>query len=909
MSRGQYHNYNEYIQHKNCCKPIGEKGPRGPMGIQGSTGERGLMGVQGQQGPAGSGVRGTGPNSSLQFIDPVLPPNLKGTSNLLFDTTTTPNKLTAITNSEFTGETIIDGAGNKIELKTNTSNLTVNTSEISTTAGGSSSSIKSNTVSFATTDANLSILSTGISLETQNNNDIVLNPNQAKIRIGGSIIPDKNDHYVIGANPSSALHLVVTGRVSSGGTVINNVAQDDLVLNAKKIMPRYGFDSAGNGQDIGERSNTGGIGVGGFRNIYGREYYAGSDSVGNGSYTAYSSSGSTGILSGIGPDLNLSNTTTKKSILLQSNSTVLSGATNPAFIINDASGIKATSMLLYGSSTYTNSNRDKLLNIGYDNSLINSPINNTSGYQLQFSLGKSPSYGYLDVVGSIRILQGQDQTVEICGPGGTIKAGPPSAGIGVGWRSIIDGSASTIKLGSDLSSLSNTNIQMNGIDSTIKLGPNTSSDNYIELNGTTGTVTADKIVAASTRSTPIAGILEVKDALGNKKLAVDAGSTTYTTRINSTGAPSIFMGSTIQNGPASIKIGTITASGAGMIELTASSTIGSGYVNLSVPLEVWQASTSTLISAAPSGLSDKSIGYSTSNDKLIYKDSTGTINTISNGVTSNSTFIAGGSFDTLCGGVKAGASPSYILIGEVKNNNGDSFSNICAMGPLTFPKIGLGTNPSGSYSTDKQYLKITSQFFTTPSNQFGGLYLWARYILYRPNSAPSGNLPEPKEPGNSSNNISLDVSSGNTPNLSSNEQWYVLQPGALKYSWGSSSDPKPQGAGACVENFKGYRLQRTDSGRAFTFVQYCTAPINMTTGAGTTQFPELLDGWYLILQVRDNYSTGTRSWVLPQGATMSFTSLGGISSTTAYGGPVNMSIEVINADLPAGNIQTNVSVA
>ncbi|GAF71865.1 unnamed protein product, partial [marine sediment metagenome] len=68
-----------------------------------------------------------------------------------------------------------------------------------------------------------------------------------------------------------------------------------------------------------------------------------------------------------------------------------------------------------------------------------------------------------------------------------------------------------------------------------------------------------------------------------------------------------------------------------------------------------------------------------------------------------------------------------------------------------------------------------------------------------------------------------------------------------------------------------------------------------------------LDNWYLILQVRDNYSTGTRSWVVPQGANIYFSSLGGISSTTEYGGPVNMSIEVISTDSNA--LQTNESIA
>ena len=80
---------------------------------------------------------------------------------------------------------------------------------------------------------------------------------------------------------------------------------------------------------------------------------------------------------------------------------------------------------------------------------------------------------------------------------------------------------------------------------------------------------------------------------------------------------------------------------------------------------------------------------------------------------------------------------------------------------------------------------------------------------------------------------------------------------------------------AFVKNYKGVRLQRTDPGRAFTFIQYCTVPEELTVSA--TSSNRLLDNWYLILQVRDNYSTGTRSWVVPQGANIYFTSLGGIT--------------------------------
>jgi hypothetical protein len=300
---------------------------------------------------------------------------------------------------------------------------------------------------------------------------------------------------------------------------------------------------------------------------------------------------------------------------------------------------------------------------------------------------------------------------------------------------------------------------------------------------------------------------------------------------------------------------------------------------------------------------------------------------LAHGITSNTTFLAGGSFSTLCGNIAAsGGTGTYITIGEVKNNNGASFANICAMGPLTFPELGNGNGQWGPAGYgNNQYLKITSQFFTTPSNQFGGLILWARYILYRPTKAhtptTSGGtsqgwgvnnwtyIPEPKDPGPTLRQATDPTSAGNFPTLDDNECWYVLEPGPLAITSGIARLPPfpPVAADVCVSNYKGHRLQRTDSGRAFTFTQYCTAPPNIIYGqAPSAGAGQQYENWFLILQVRDNYSSGPRSFILPQGATMTWSGLAGFTSTTAYGGPVNMSIEIINADLPS--IQNDTSV-
>jgi len=436
----------------------------------------------------------------------------------------------------------------------------------------------------------------------------------------------------------------------------------------------------------------------------------------------------------------------------------------------------------------------------------------------------------------------------------------------------------------------------------------------ITLEGATGYIKAEAIETTNFTATNVtatntlkgrnivaegsSGKLTVKNSGGTSIFEVDGSSTGYTTTIGNSAGSHILMG--VTGGRVTMAMG---GSSLPMIKMETATTQGSGSVDISVPFKPWHASTGTIGGGNSSGLPPGSLGVSTTNGNLMYvqqNGATGAAEMVAI-AKNHTTQIASGSFDILCGGAQAQSRSSYagkafILIGEVKQNNGASFANICAMGPLTFPPIGLGDGTPASIN--KQYLKISSQFFTTPSNQYGGLYLWARYILYRKgNGSVSNPLPEPKEPGNSSGTV-VPGANGNCPTLSTGDRWYTLQSEPI-------SNPTQSGSGfAFVKNYKGVRLQRTDPGRPFTFIQYCTAPNELTAlGNPTTR---LLDNWYLILQVRDNYSTGTRSWVVPQGANIYFTSLGGITSTTAYGGPVNMSIEVISADSNA--LQTNSSV-
>ena len=478
-------------------------------------------------------------------------------------------------------------------------------------------------------------------------------------------------------------------------------------------------------------------------------------------------------------------------------------------------------------------------------------------------------------------------------------------GSGISTLEMYDGNTVNIKLdGSGTIASKNINNSVKITSADIETDNLTINNTLTGVNLTaTSTLKGKDIVAEGS-----SGTIQVKDASSDTVLDVQGSSTTTVLTVNKSTVPQVRIGT--ETGQSSISMGG-TSSSNPLIKLIAGTTSVNGQAMLKVPLLPWKASSNSL----NSGLITNSIGISDQNDQIMYKDNSSKVHTVATGVECNSTHIASSSFDILCNGVTAQSNSAYnsskgsfILIGEVKNNNGDSFANIAAMGPLTFPTIGLTGNISGStsYSPFKQYLKITSQFFTTPSNQFGGLYLWARYILYRKaNGNPSNPLPEPEDPGDSGNVITAGTSSSsNCPTLSAGDQWYVLQSDPLPGNTGSGSSTLPTGSFASVTNYKGVRLQRTDSGRAFTFTQYCTAPFNLTT-TNSTQHPTLLDNWYLILQVRDNYSTGTRSWILPQGANIYWTSLGGLSTTTGYGGPVNMSIEVINSD---SQVQTNISV-
>ena len=232
------------------------------------------------------------------------------------------------------------------------------------------------------------------------------------------------------------------------------------------------------------------------------------------------------------------------------------------------------------------------------------------------------------------------------------------------------------------------------------------------------------------------GKLTVKNSGGTSIFEVDGSSTGYTTTIGNSAGPHILMG--VTGGRVTMAMG---GSSLPMIKMETATTQGSGSVDISVPFKPWHASTGTLQNTS-TGLPPGSLGVSTLNRNLMYvqqNGATGAAEMVAI-AKNHTTQIASGSFDILCGGAQAQSQPGYagkafILIGEVKQNNGASFANICAMGPLTFPTIGLGNAASvGSFSLAKQYLKISSQFFTTPSNQYGSLYLWARYILYRKNT-------------------------------------------------------------------------------------------------------------------------------------------------------------------------------
>ena len=249
--------------------------------------------------------------------------------------------------------------------------------------------------------------------------------------VGNSIIPQLNNTFTLGANPSSAWSSITVNKVNSGGALNpGGVAPNILVLNSLKIMPEYGFDNGGNGQDIGEPSAVGGSGAGGFRQIYGRNFIAGANGNASGAFQALAQAGtSSATLSASGPDLNLSNSVQLKAAILSTNSNVIPGGTNPALVFTNSSVGTVHNMILYGNNNVTGGDRDKILNIGYDSTLTNSPINNTSGYQMQFTLGGAGA-GKLHVAGAgtfTNTLEGNtltDGTAQITG------------GVGSGFTSV-----------------------------------------------------------------------------------------------------------------------------------------------------------------------------------------------------------------------------------------------------------------------------------------------------------------------------------------------------------------------------------------------------------------------------------------------------------------------------------------
>ena len=258
------------------------------------------------------------------------------------------------------------------------------------------------------------------------------------------IIPNADNTFTLGSNPSNAWASITVNNVNAGGALNpGGVAANDLVLNSLKIMPEYGFDVGGNGQDIGEFSASGGTGAGGFRQVFAREFIAGANGNATGTFKANASAGtSSATLSAFGPDLSLNNSIQANSVILSSNSNVISGGTNPALVFTNSS---VQNMILYGNNTVTSGNRDKIFNIGYDSTLTNSPINGTSGYQMQFTLG-GPGAGSLDVAGKGTFT-------------GTVQAGNLSdsiaqitGGVGTGFTSITsttltDGAGATLNGG------------------------------------------------------------------------------------------------------------------------------------------------------------------------------------------------------------------------------------------------------------------------------------------------------------------------------------------------------------------------------------------------------------------------------------------------------------------------------
>ena len=249
--------------------------------------------------------------------------------------------------------------------------------------------------------------------------------------VGNNIIPQIDNTFTLGSNPSNAWKDITVNNVNAGGAAAGTgIFANDLVLNGNTIMPSFGFVSSGEGINIGELSGVGGPGAGGFRQVFAREFIAGANGNLNGSFLAHSSAGtSIASLSATGPDLSLSNSVQANSVILSTNSNVIAGGINPALVFTNSSVGTVQNMILYGNNTVTGDKRDKILNIGYDSTLANSPVNGTSGYQMQFTLGGAGA-GKLDVAGTGTF------TGDL--KGGTLTDGTAqiTGGVGTGFTSI-----------------------------------------------------------------------------------------------------------------------------------------------------------------------------------------------------------------------------------------------------------------------------------------------------------------------------------------------------------------------------------------------------------------------------------------------------------------------------------------
>ena len=192
-------------------------------------------------------------------------------------------------------------------------------------------------------------------------------------------------------------------------------------------------------------------------------------------------------LSATGPDLNLSNSAQANSIILSTNSNVIAGGTNPALVFTNSSVGTVQNMILYGNNTVTSGDRDKIFNIGYDSTLTNSPVNGTSGYQMQFILGGAGA-GKLGVAGA-GTFTGNLQ-------GGTLTDGTAqiTGGVGTGFSSITISNGGVTAI--ELESLNSTNKfwgkdgQHNPLNRILIMGQPVSVGGFVAASTTNGGIAA-----------------------------------------------------------------------------------------------------------------------------------------------------------------------------------------------------------------------------------------------------------------------------------------------------------------------------------------------------------------------------------------------------------------------------------